>query len=429
MEVSVMNTRINRRQFLGAAALAPFAVGAGLGVSAEEAAPATRLNRFFFVSQGKTAMMNADGSGLHVFEFDVPEQETWQPGGFFSDGRRVLFLSMEARRDGPGRPFEQYYHKTPTHIWVYHLDEGTLTEVANRERLAVFCTPQALINDERLLVQVVRDVDGSKVAQTYSINLDGTDAREFTRAGEGMPYGVNISPDGKRVAYHIAGPRGYEIQTSDVDGGNRKLVAGHGDHLYFCPIWSPDGEWLIFQDCLFRQDPGHDWSDLCLSRPDGTDQRLLTKGQVLWFGATYGGVDNRGGGSNVPVWTHDGAALVSHRLPGSKVAWEYQANRPDTDHFNRDYKPELARGGTEIRRIDPRDDSSVRLTQPGPQVWDFRQSESTDGKQVVFCRAETGGTPAVWVMDADGQNARVLTKGLDDSGADHPRWIPGGKRS
>ena len=64
-------------------------------------------------------MINADGSGLRYFDFDVPEQETWQPCAFFSDGRRILLLSMEARRDGPGKPFAEYYHKTPTHMWIY----------------------------------------------------------------------------------------------------------------------------------------------------------------------------------------------------------------------------------------------------------------------------------------------------------------------
>ena len=43
----------------------------------------TAPGRFFFVSQGKTAMMNADGSGLREFAFDVPDQVTWQPTGFF----------------------------------------------------------------------------------------------------------------------------------------------------------------------------------------------------------------------------------------------------------------------------------------------------------------------------------------------------------
>lgn len=412
----------NRRYFLKAAALASAIAGAGChsleyGTRGGKKPPA----RFFFTTQGKTAMMNADGTGLRYFEFDVPGQATWQPCGFFPDGRRVLFLSMEPRRDGPGKPFDEYYHTTPTHIWIHDLDSDSLEEIATRDRMAVFYTPQLLLQDGRMLVQVIHD----KVAQTFSMNLDGTDAREFTRAGEGMPYGLSLSPDGRRVAYHIASPEGYQIWTSDIEGKNRTRIAAHPDHLYFCPVWSPDGGWLAFQDCLYKEDPGHDWSDLVISRPDGSEQRLLTTGQALWFAATYGPPDNRGGGSNTPSWSCAGAVLCSKRLPDSKVPWEYQADRPDTDHFNRDYKPEKARGGAEIHRIDL-NGSSTPLTHSDRPVWDFRQAESPDGKRILFCRAATGEAPAIWIMNADGGNARPLTKGLADKGADHPRWMPAG---
>ena len=125
----------------------------------------------------------------------------------------------------------------------------------------------------------------------------------------------------------------------------------------------------------------------------------------------------------MPMWTADSAILFSRKLPGSKVPWEFQAHRPDTDHFNRDFKPELARGGAEICGLNPRDGSVTRLTTSGESVWDFRASESPGGGQIVFCRAATGSTPSIWVMDADGSDARRLTGGLDDKGADHPRWL------
>src|SRR5947207_11602477 len=96
----------------------------------------------------------------------------------------------------------------------------------------------------------------------------------------------------------------------------------------------------------------------------------------MWFGATYGSSGNRGGGSNLVAWTKDGAILFPRRLPGSKVAWEFQPQRPDTDHFNRDFKPDLARGGAEICRQDPRNGAVTRLTQSAPPVWDFRCSQS-----------------------------------------------------
>jgi TolB protein len=363
--------------------------------------------------------MAADGSGLRYFDFKQPNQVTWQPGPFFSDGR-VIFLSMEARRDGPGRPFEDYYTQTPTHLWIYDLKKDSLTEIATQERLAVFYTPALLVSDERMLVQVVRN----KVGQIFSMNLDGTEAREFTKAGEGLPYGLSLSPDGQRVAYHLASPRGYEIWTCATDGSHRVRVAGHPDHLYFGTSWSPDGQWILYQDCHYKQDPGHDWSDLCLGRPDGSEHRVLTTGQLQWFGATYGNPENRGGGSNMPIWTRDGAILFSRRLPGSKVPWEFQAQRVDTDHFNRDYKPGLSKGGAEVCRLDPRDGAVTRLTTGGEAVWDFRASPSPDGAQIVFCRATTGSTSSIWVTDADGRNARRLTGGLEEKGADHPRWLP-----
>ncbi len=104
-----MQLTMSRRELLSIDVWALVMAGAScwaLGSSAQaDAAPS---NRFFFVSQGKTAMMNADGTGLRVFEFKEPNQATWQPCGCFADGNRVLFLSMEPRRDGPNRPFEEY---------------------------------------------------------------------------------------------------------------------------------------------------------------------------------------------------------------------------------------------------------------------------------------------------------------------------------
>lgn len=416
-------TLVSRRRFLAAtgASVAALAVLSGCHGNGAMRVGGARSARLFFTSQGRTGVINANGRGLRYFDFKVPNQVTWQPGPFLSDGRRVIFLSMEERRDGPGRPFDKFYHQTPTHLWLYDLDRDTLTEIATKDRHAPFYTPALLVSDERILVQVVRDQGG----QIFSMHLDGTDAREFTRLGEGLPYGLSLSPDRRRVAYHLASPQGYQIWTSNVDGLERVRVAANRDHLYFGPTWSPDGQWLLFQNCHFKNDPGHDWSDVCIPRPDGRDFRSLTTDQVMWFAATYGNPTNRGGGSNLPAWTPDGQILFPRRSPGAKVPWEYQTNRPDVDHFNRDFKPEAARGGVQINRINPAAGRINSLTPETPSVWDFRASASDDGKSIVFCRAETGGVPGLWVMDADGRHARLLTRGIDDKGADHPRWLPG----
>lgn len=380
-----------------------------------------KIAGFFFTSMGKTGWFDVDAGELKTLSWDMPGQATWQPGAFFDDGRRVIVLSMEPRRDGPGRPFEEFYTQTPTHLWQYDLEKDSLEEICTKERIAPFTTPALLLSNERLLVQVVKN----KIGQIYSVNLDGSDAKEFTKAGEGLPYGMSLSPDGKRVAFHLASPQGYQIWTCDVDGSNRIRVAAQAGHLYFGTQWSPDGKWVLYVDCLHENDPGHDWCDVCIGRPDGSEHVVLTNGQSMWFAATYGDLKTRGGGSNVPSWTRDGNILFPQRTQGAKVAWEYRVGQPDLDHFNRDFKPELARGGTQICRLDPVTGSIKSLTARDIPCWDFRASQSLDGRHIVFCRAETGEAPAIWMMNDDGSNMRMVTRGLDDLGADHPRWIPG----
>ena len=406
----------NRRQFIAQLGLAATvtACRSTAGGIARRVSP-----RILFTSQGKTVSIDADGTNRKIWHFDQPGQATWQPGAVFPDGRRVLLLSMEPRRDGPGRPFEEYYTQTPTHLWIYDLATGGLEEIATKERLAVFYTPALLIGDRQMLVQVVRN----RVGQIFRMNLDGTGAEEFTRAGEGLPYGLSLSPDQKRVAFHLASPQGYQIWTSDLAGRDRKLVAADSDQLYFGPMWSPDGAWLAFAACRYRQDPGHDWADICISRPDGSERRVLTEGQPMWFAATYGTPSNKGGGSNVVAWSHTGEILFPRRLPGTRVPWEYQSDRPDTDHFNREYKPERAQGGVQIARLNPTTGALKLVTPETPGRWDFRVSESPDGRELVFCRSLTGGVPAIWRMSADGTNPRILATGLDAGGADHPRWM------
>ncbi|MEP7259303.1 MAG: hypothetical protein ABI687_12965 [Flavitalea sp.] len=404
----------NRRQFLGMSGILPLAASFGFSY------PKKDNNCIFFTSQGKTAMINADGSGLKFFEFHEPRQATWQPSGFFPGGKKAVMMSMEPRRDGPGKPFEEYYTQTPTHIWSLDLQTEKLTELATRNRMSVFYIPSLLLPNNRLLVQVEKD----RVSQVFSMNPDGSDAQPFTQRGEGVPYGLSLSPDARKVAFHLAGSDGYQVFTSDTDGKNRLKIRGNPGRLYFGPSWSPDSQWILYADCDETKDAGHDWADVCISRADASEHRSLTSGQAMWFAATYGNATTRGGGSNLPAWTRNGQVIFPQRLPGSKVPLEYQAERKDTDHFNRDFKPELSRGGVEIVQMNINSGHIQPLTPSGDGVWDFRASQSPDGKYVVFCRAETGGTPAIWIMDADGKNKRELTKGYKDLGADHPKWLP-----
>lgn len=373
--------------------------------------------RLLFSSRGKIGMIYTDGTGLRDLNVDVPGQVSWGSGPVFADGRRLILTSYEEGKAWEGT--------VQTHLWVYDLNaERLVEEIATQGRPAPFMVCSAILpGEDRIVVNPI--IDGEQ--RVMIMNLDGSDQVEVTHAREGFTYCVSLSPDARRLAFHatnIPGQPGYRIFVTDLDGRNRVMVAGHPDHLYFGPVWSPDGEWLLYQDCHYRTDPGHDWADLCLGRPDGSEHRVITQGQRQWFGTSYGSPETRGGGSNMSQWSPDGSTVpYTQAAPGSRTAWQFQANRPDTDHFNRDYLPDEARGGTAICLLSPLTGHITPLTHYQPGVWDFRTVWSPDGTQMAFCRAVVGEPSELWVMDADGRNQRCLTRGKNGLGADHPKWI------
>ena len=395
-----------------------------------------KQSHILFNSHGRLGVISLDAAaattGVRVWypNPDAPGMASWGWGPVFEDRRRVILSGYE-----PGKAWEG---NVRVHLWIYDLEEDRLLEeIALQNRPAPFmgCT-HILPGEDRLVTNPI--IDGKQ--RIWTMDLDGSDPREITGAEDGFVYCVQISPDGRRLAYHstmLEGRDSYCIFVSDLDGGNRAEVAAAQGHLYFGPMWSPDGKWLIYQDCHYPDDPGHDWADLCLGSPDvgspdvgspdgpdGTIHRKATTGQRQWFATSYGSPDSRGGGSNIAQWTPDGKRVTYTRAePGSRTAWPYQAQRPDTDHFNRDYYPEDARGGTAICLLDPFSGKESEFIPYEPLVWNFRSAWSPDGSQFAFCRAEVGSPSAIWLVDADSGNARMLTDGFEHRGADHPVWV------
>ena len=357
-------------------------------------------------------MIDEDGANERYIAPDVPKQVSWQWGPRFADGRHVMLLSVEGKKT--------WEHNVRSHLWKYNVESGELSELATHDRPAVFMPACALIeNDERLIVNPI--VDG--VQRVVSMNLDGTDQHEITGPDDGFTYYVQVSPDAERLAFHATGRGGYRIYTTLVDGSDRREIAGGDGHLYFGPNWSHDGEWLLYLDCHTSGGPGHDWADLAIGRPDGSEHGVVTVGQRHWFGTSFGGPETRGSGSNVSQWSpRENVCTFTRARVGSRTAWQYATDRPDVDHFNREYRPELARGGTAICLLDPLSGDVTRLTGDDPSVWDFRTSFSAAGDRIAFCRAAVGEASELWVMNADGSEQRRLTQGLDNLGADHPVW-------
>jgi hypothetical protein len=97
--------------------------------------------------------------------------------------------------------------------------------------------------------------------------------------------------------------------------------------------------------------------------------------------------------------------------------------QPDRDHFNRDYRPGEARGGTEICLISPSTGDVTPTKQHDPPVWNWRTEWSEDSRHLLFSRAAVGFPSEVWVVDLGGAEEHFLTRGYESRGADFARFV------
>jgi Tol biopolymer transport system component len=119
------------------------------------------------------------------------------------------------------------------------------------------------------------------------------------------PIGSSIymafSPDGGRIVFQRASAEGLAIFTADVGGHDVRQLTDWG--LGARPDWSPDGEWIVFQEWQPEQHPIVPIS-LYRIRPDGTGLEQLT----------------HPAGTTIDVYPRflpDGSGIIFSRCPGS----------------------------------------------------------------------------------------------------------------
>jgi Tol biopolymer transport system component len=231
------------------------------------------------------------------------------------------------------------------------------------------------------VISLVALVDGGARAQAPAgfelalVDVDGT--KKVLGQLPPSVYAPRISPDGKRVAFETrdrSGPDGPRLWTAEFANiAGRKVLPLVAGAINWAPMWTPDGERLVFIVSGDRGDAVY-WR-----RADGTgDAEHL--------------IDTR----SAEGWTGGAAQMRFLTLKG-----------------NRDYG---------ISVLDMKTRAVTQLVDL-PGTAQHSSSMSPDGKWMAYASNETGRYE-VWLEPFPRSGARLQ---LTREGGSHPLWAPDGR--
>jgi Tol biopolymer transport system component len=393
----------------------------------------------------------ADARFQTVSDFDGLEQAA----AVSRDGHLIAFLS---NRDG-----QMDVWLTQAGSGAFHnLTHGRVEELANPSIRTPGFSP-----DGSLVTFWVRKPGGSS----------GDDIGIWavpTLGGEPRPYldGVaefDWSRDGSRLAYHTPGPGDPLFVTNGSLGNVPIYTAPAGLHSHF-PSWAPDGAFIYFV-----QGELPDKLDIWRIRPvGGTPERITShmgrvSHPVLLDRRTLMYLASDPDGSGPWLYSMDVERRIPHRLSSGLDRYTSLAATPD-GHRLVATLTSPRRTLWRLRLPLPVNDATTQVSAPaqislttstgfsprlgvdsllyvsangtGESIWKLANGAATelwsgqgaqifggpaiapDGRNIAFSVRQHGQT-LLYVMHADGTNARMVTDSLDLQGA--PAWAPDGQ--
>jgi len=274
----------------------------------------------------------------------------------------------------------------------------------------------------------IRECAGGKYA--FVVEADGSHETPLLGPGQQTHYAC-WSPDGTRLAlvrpsspgqwdlvvYTLGAEKGVPIRTDDVDLTH--------------PAWSPDGSQIV---CSLRRE----------SRLDLRVESPPEIGGYLWLTLTDS-IDE-----NYPSWSPDSRCVLYARTRGDGLYDIYLRNRsgagqmPLTRHTDPNdasnlVEPAMSPDGLRIAYtrllphaqgapdaygriylMDADGTNPAQLSQAPPvlEADDRHPTWSWDGRKIAFSKRIGNGPPGIWVMNADGSGAHMITNGGDTE----PDW-------
>jgi Tol biopolymer transport system component/serine/threonine protein kinase len=266
----------------------------------------------------------------------------------------------------------------------------------------------------------------------WVIPSTGGSARQLTTFGSTPSW----SADGSAIAFQSEPsqmPPTTIWKVSSQGGDPVQLTRpGTPEGGHSTPVWSPDGKRVMFA-AYAGYLPGQLWS----VSANGGDLRQAVKNDAIWFkGAVYapdgasiysGGVTETFGFVLYKIPISDTGEATGEPSIIRDVGLAYVGDSPtiSADGKKLLYSTYVPSGELMSLPISPTSQEATGDPKPLVQSSGFRKSLasfSRDGRKIAYLQFNAGQNQQVWIMDADGANARQLTSGPEVNWS--CSWLP-----
>ena len=243
--------------------------------------------------------------------------------------------------------------------------------------------------DEGTWMDVDVSPDGKTLAFTvlgdiYTMPIAGGTPR---RIAEGLAWEVQprFSPDGRRIAFTSDRGGGDNIWVMNVDGNDKRQVTKEDFRLLNQPSWSPDGEYIV-------------------AKKHFTTQRSLGTGEIWIYHVSGGGGVKLVARANEDLQKELGEPVYA---PGGGAVFYTRDTTPGNTFV---YAEDSTQANFAIEKIDLK--SGEVTTAVAGYGGAVRPQPSPDGRLISFIRRDKDKSE-LWVKDLTTGIERKLTGGLD----------------